>query len=125
MLPRRSWLAQQFDACPSQLLHGRGQVADGEADNRAGGEMLPARVAAAENLGMPPVRKFEDPEIRFPMHQPEAENMLIEMRQFTAAGCSRAAPSKAHDLHARQYSERTRLTPTRQDLAPDNSPLKR
>jgi hypothetical protein len=44
--PRRSWLAQQLDACPSQLVHGRGQVADGEADNRAGSEMLLARIKA-------------------------------------------------------------------------------
>jgi len=103
VLPRRSWLAQQFDARPSQLVHGRGQVADGEADNRTGGEMVPARIAAAENLDMPPVQKLEDPEIRFRMHQPEAENMLVEKRQFTAAACSRAAPSKARDLHACQY----------------------
>lgn len=34
VLPRRSWFAQQLDACPSQLVHGRGQVADREADNR-------------------------------------------------------------------------------------------
>lgn len=103
VLPRRSWFAQQLDACPPQLVHGRGQVADGEADNRAGGEMLLARIAAAENLDMPPIRKLEDPEIRFRMHRPEAENMLVEARQFTAAACSRAAPSKARDLHACQY----------------------
>lgn len=103
LLPRRSWFAQQLDACPSQLLHGRGQVADGEADNRAGSEVLLARIATAENLDMPPIRKLEDPEIRFRMHQPEAKDMLVEMRQFTAAACSRAAPSKACDLHARHY----------------------
>ena len=103
VLPRRSLFAQQLDACPSQLVHGRGQVADGEADNRAGGKMLLARIAAAENLDMPPVRKLEDPEIRFRMHQPEAKNMLVEMRQFTAAACSRPAPSKACDLHACQH----------------------
>ena len=125
VLPRRSRFAQQLDARSPQLVHGRGQVADGEADNRAGSEMLSPPIAAAENLDMPPIRKLEDPEIRFRMHRPEAEHMLVEMRQFTAAARSRAAPSKAHDLHARQYSERTRLTPTRQDLAPDNSPLKR
>jgi hypothetical protein len=62
--------------------------------------MLLARIAAAENLGMPPVRKLEDPGLRFRVHQPEAENMLAEMRQFTAAACSRAAPPKARDLHA-------------------------
>ena len=103
VLPGRSRLAQQLDACPSQLVHGRGQVADGEADNRAGSEVLLARITAAENLGMPAVRKLEDPEIRFRMHQPEAENMLVEVCQFTAAACSRAAPSKARDLHACQY----------------------
>jgi hypothetical protein len=100
VLPGRSWFAQQLDARPSQLAHGRGQVADGEAHNRAGSEMLLARIAAAENLDMPPIRKLEDPEIRFRMHQPQAKNMLEEMRQFTAAACSRAAPSKARDLHA-------------------------
>ena len=65
--------------------------------------MVPARIAAAENLDMPPVRKLEDPEVRLRMHRPEAENMLVEMRQFTAAARSRAAPSKARDLHACQY----------------------
>ena len=65
--------------------------------------MVPARIAAAENLDMPPVRKLEDPEVRLRMHRPEAENMLVEKRQFTAAACSRAAPSKACDLHACQY----------------------
>src|SRR5580658_9021986 len=65
--------------------------------------MLLARIAAAENLGMPPVRKLEDPEIRFRVRQPEAEDMLVEMRQFNAAACSRAAPSKTRDLHACQY----------------------
>ena len=29
--------------------------------------------------------------------------MLVEMCQFSAAACSRAAPSKARDLHAFQY----------------------
>jgi hypothetical protein len=43
VLPRRSWLAQELDARRSQLVHGRRQVADGEADNRAAGEMLFAR----------------------------------------------------------------------------------
>ena len=62
--------------------------------------MLLARIAAAENRGMPPVRKLENPELRFRVHQPEAENMLVEMRQFTAAACSRAIPPKASDLHA-------------------------
>jgi hypothetical protein len=32
---------------------------------------------------MPPSRKLEDPEFRFRIHQPEAENLLVEMRQFT------------------------------------------
>ena len=45
---------------------------------------LPAD-SCCQNLGMPPIRKLEDPEIRFRMHQPEAENMLVEARQFTAA----------------------------------------
>jgi lysophospholipase L1-like esterase len=103
VLPRRSWLAQKLDACRSQLVHGRGQVADREADNRACGEMLFAWIAAAENLDMPPVRKLEDPEICFRVHRPEAKNMLVEMREFTAAARSRAAPSKARDLHACQY----------------------
>jgi hypothetical protein len=49
---------------------------------------------------MPPVREPEDPELRFRVHQPEAENMLVEMRQFTAAACSRAVPPKASDLYA-------------------------
>ena len=103
VLPGRSWFAQQFDACPSQFVHGRRQVADGEADNRAGSEMLLARIAAAENFDVPSIRKLEDPEIRFLMHRSEAENMLVEMRQITAAACSRAAPSKTRDLHACQY----------------------
>ena len=103
VLPGRSWFAQQFDACPSQFVHGRRQVADGEADNRAGSEMLLARIAAAENFDVPSIRKLEDPEIRFRMHRSEAENMLVEMRQITAAACSRAAPSKTRDLHACQY----------------------
>src|ERR1700722_15105528 len=30
--------------------------------------MLLARIAAAENLGMPPIRKLDDPELRFRMH---------------------------------------------------------
>jgi hypothetical protein len=105
VLPCRSRFAQQLDAGPSQLVHGCRQVADGEADNRAGIEMLLARIAAAENLDMPSIRKFEDPAIGFRMHQPEAKNMLVEMRQFTAAACSRAAPSKARDLHTRQYDD--------------------
>lgn len=108
VLPRRPWFAQQLDACPSQLIHGRGQVADGEADNGAGGEMLLAGIAAGENLDMPPIRKLEDPKIRFGMHQPEAKNLLVEMRQFTAAACSRAAPSEARDLHACQYHHASR-----------------
>jgi hypothetical protein len=103
VLPRLSWFAQQLDACPSQLVNGPGQVADGEADNRPGREMLLARIAAAEDLGMPPVRELEGPEIRFRMYQPEAENILVEMRQFAAAVRSRAAPSKALYLHACQY----------------------
>src|SRR5277367_1485212 len=103
VLPGRSWFAEQLDASTSQLVHCRGQVADGEADNRAGSEMLLARIAAAVDLGMPPVRQLEDPEFCFLMHQPEAENMLVEMRQFPGAACSRAAPSKTRDLHACQY----------------------
>lgn len=62
--------------------------------------MLLAPIAAAENRGMPPIRKLEDPALRFRVHQPEAENMLGEMCQFTAAACARAAPPKARDLHA-------------------------
>ena len=62
VLPGRSWFAEQLDASTSELVHCRGQVADGEADNRAGSEMLLARIAAAEDLGMPPVRQLEDPE---------------------------------------------------------------
>jgi hypothetical protein len=54
--------------------------------------MLLARIAAAENRGMPPVRKLEDPELSVRVHRPEAENMLVEMRQFTAAACSRSIP---------------------------------
>lgn len=68
-----------------RVTPGRTTEPNGEADNRAGSEMLLARIAAAENRGMPPIRKLEDPELRFRMHQPEAENMLVEMRQFTAA----------------------------------------
>ncbi len=49
---------------------------------------------------MPPIRKPEDPELRFLVHQPEAENMPAEMCQFTAAASARAAPPKARDLHA-------------------------
>jgi hypothetical protein len=37
---------------------------------------------------MPSIRKLEDPETRFRMHQLETKNMLVEMRQFTAAACS-------------------------------------
>jgi hypothetical protein len=58
---------------------------NGEAGNRAGSGLLLARIAAAENRGMPPVRKPGDPELRFRVHQPEAENMLAGIRQFTAA----------------------------------------
>jgi hypothetical protein len=59
--------------------------------------MLLTRIAAAENRGIPRVRKLEDPELRFRVHQPEAENMLAGMRQFTAAPCSRAALPRARD----------------------------
>lgn len=110
VLPRRSRFAHQIHARPSQLSHGRWQVADGEADNRTGREMLLARIAAAENLDMPAIRKLEDPEIRFRMHQREAKNMLVEMRQFIAAAGSRAAPSQARDLHACQYHHDQGLT---------------
>src|ERR1700722_11973348 len=103
VLPGGSRFAEQLDASTSQLVHCRGQVADGEADNRAGSEMLLARIAAAEDLGMPPIRQVEDPELCFLMHQPEAEDVLVEMRQFPGAICSRAAPSKTRDLHACQY----------------------
>jgi len=72
-------------------------VIDRAEDRLAGDE------AAAENLDMPPVRKLEDPEICFRVHRPEAKNMLVEMRQFTAAARSRVAPPKARDLHACQY----------------------
>src|SRR5580693_7934336 len=65
--------------------------------------MLLARIAAAEDLGMPPVRQLEDPEFCFLMHRPEAEDTFVEMRQFPGATCSRAAPSKTRDLHACQY----------------------
>jgi hypothetical protein len=41
VLPCRSRFAQQLDPGPSQLVHGCGQVADGEADNRAGKNGLP------------------------------------------------------------------------------------
>src|SRR5580704_19323465 len=71
VLPGRSWFAEQHDASTSQLVHCRGRVADGEADNRAGSEMLLARIAAAEDLGMPPIRQLEDPEFCFLMHQSE------------------------------------------------------
>ena len=103
VLPGRSWFAEQLDAGIAQLFHGRGQVADGETDNRAGGEMLLARIATAEDLGMPPVRQLEDPEFCFLVHQPEAEDVLVEMRQFPGVTCSRAAPAKTRDLHACQY----------------------
>ena len=62
-----------------------------------------ARIAAAEDLGMPPVGQLEDPEFCFLMYQPEAEDVLVEMRQFPGVTCSRAAPSKTRDLHACQY----------------------
>jgi len=65
--------------------------------------MLLARIAVSENFDMPPVKELEDPEIRFGVHQPESKNMLVEMRQLAGAACSRAAPAKARDLHARQY----------------------
>lgn len=103
MLPRWSWLAEQFNARLSQFVHGRGQVADGETGYRAGIEMLFAWMAAAENLHMPPVRQLEDPEVRLRVHEPETEDMLVEMRQLTAPVGPGAAPSKARDFHICQF----------------------
>jgi hypothetical protein len=108
VLSRRSWFTrlQPFSARPQ-----RGQIADSETDNRAGGEMLLARIAATETLDMPPIRKLEDPEIRFRIHLPETENTLVEMRKFTVAAGSSSAPSKARDLHSCQYHRARQCAP--------------
>lgn len=74
-------------------------MTDGETGYRAGSEMLLPRGAAAEDLDMAAIRKLEDPEIRFGMDQPEAENIFIEVRQLPGAIRSRTAPAKACDLH--------------------------
>jgi hypothetical protein len=65
--------------------------------------MLLARVAVAEYLDMAPIRELEDPEIRFGIHQPEPENVFVEVRQFPGAVSPRAAPAKTCDLHVCQY----------------------
>ena len=44
--------------------------------------MLLARDAVAEYLDVAAIWELEDPEIRFGVHQPEPENMLVEVRQF-------------------------------------------
>lgn len=103
VLPGRAGFAEQFDAGPSQFIDGRRQVTHGEAGDRAGTEMLLAGVTAAEYLDVAAIRELEDPETRLGVHQPEPENVLVEVRQLPGALGARAAPAKPCDLHTRQY----------------------
>ena len=81
----------------------RGQVTHSEAGHRPGAEVLLTRAAVAEYLDVAPIRKLEDPEIRFGIHQPEPKNMFVEVRQFPGAVGSRATPAKTCDLHVCKY----------------------
>ena len=103
VLPGRSGLAQQLDADSSQFVDGRREVTHSEAGNRTGAEMLLAGVTVAEYLDVAAVWGLENPEIRFGVHQPEPENVLVEVRQLPGAIGPRAVPAKPCNLHACQY----------------------
>jgi len=103
VLPGRPGFAQQLDTGPSQLADGRRQVTHSEPGDRTGTEMLLARITLAEYLDVAAIRELENPEIRLRMHQPEPENVLVEVRQLPAAIGTRAAPAKPCDLHTCQY----------------------
>jgi hypothetical protein len=103
VLPGRPRLAQQLDAGLSQFLDGRWQVTHGEPSDRTGTEMLLPGIAVAKYLDVASIRELEDPEVRFGVHQPEPENVLVEIRQFRRAIGARAAPAKPCDLHICQY----------------------
>jgi hypothetical protein len=103
MLPRGSRLAEQLDTGLLKFVDSRLQVTHSEANNWTGTEMLLAWVAAAKYLDMAAIGQLEDPEIRFGMHQPEPENVFVEVRQFSRATGTRAAPAEPCDFHVCQY----------------------
>jgi hypothetical protein len=67
--------------------------------------MVLAGVTVAEYLDVAAIRELEDPEIKLGAHQPEPEDVLVEVRQFPGAIGARAAPAKPCDLHTRQYQQ--------------------
>lgn len=103
VLPGRPRLAQQLDAGLSQFVDGSRQVAHGEAGNRTGAEMLLTGVAVAKYLDVAATWELEDPEFRFGVHQPESEDVFVEVRQFPGPIGARAAPAKPCDLHTCQF----------------------
>ena len=65
--------------------------------------MLLAGVTVAEYLDVAAIWELEDPEIRFGVHQPEPENVLVEVRQLPGALGARAAPTKPCNRYTCQY----------------------
>src|ERR1700683_3133340 len=104
VLPGRTGLAEQLDTGEPQLVHGRGQVADGESDHRAGGEVILARVVRAKHLDVAPVGKLEDPEARLRVHRLQAKHAGVEVRQLFVMVGAGPAPSQARDVHAASMS---------------------
>ena len=64
VLPGWARFTEQFYAGVAQFLDGRGQVADGEPDDRSAVEVLPALELRAEDLDMPTAGELEDPQAR-------------------------------------------------------------
>src|SRR5258708_20457148 len=121
MLPRGSRFAEQLDTGLLKFVDSRLQVTHSEADNWTGTEMLLPWVAAAKYLDMAAIGQLEDPEVRLGIHQPEPKNVFVEVRQFSRATGTRAAPAQPCDFHVCQYrhhlggmartQQRTRLCP--------------
>ena len=103
VLPGRSRLSEQFDASATKLLDSRGQVTDREADDRPAIKVLPALVERAEDLNIPAIGEFEDPQARFGMHWSQSEHVLVEVRQLLIMFGAGTAPAQACDIHACQY----------------------
>jgi hypothetical protein len=67
--------------------------------------VLPATELRAEDLDVPAVWELEDPEARLVLagHGPQAQHVLVEVRQLLIMVGAGAAPAQACDFHARQY----------------------
>jgi hypothetical protein len=61
--------------------------------------MALARVLGSEHFDVVSIRKLEDPEPWFGVHQLQAEDCFVEVRQSLRMHRSRTEPAEASDIH--------------------------